>query len=116
MGLRILRGRIAMRELDAMHSDVLVLPDYINDWERKTSKSRGMRAQSSHRGVVLGYGDEALMYDRHPVPRGFEVGDTVVFVFALRGTEESRRGLWVDGRPCLWIAQEEVLAVIEAAA
>jgi hypothetical protein len=49
----------------------------------------------------------------HLVPHGFKVGDEVVFVYASGGVEETRRGLWTDGTPCVWVTQEEIQAVIE---
>ena len=112
MVLRPLRGRVAVREIGVSRSDVLVLPDMVDDWERKRDKSRGIRAQSSHRGRVLAMGEPATKYG-HEVPWGFGVGDEVVFVFGAKGTEESRTSKWLDGEPCVWIAQEEIQAVYE---
>ena len=89
-------------------------PDQAPDNERSGQRSSGVRSQSSHRGTVLGMGEPARTAKGDaPIPHGFSVGDEVVFVFALQGTEESRRGTWSDGEPCVWIAQEEVIAVVE---
>jgi co-chaperonin GroES (HSP10) len=109
--IRPLRGRVAIRALVPPRTGLVWHPEQRADTERGEQKSRGILAQSSHRGRVLGVGAPALRYG-HEMPHGFDVGDEVVFVFGAKGAEESRQSVWVDGEPCLWIAQEEVLAVM----
>lgn len=114
MTMQLLRGRVAIRPLEPRYHGVLVLPDTAYDTERATQKSRGLRAQSSHRGRVLALGPPARTAKGDaPVPHGFVVGDEVVFVYALSGTEQSRTSTWTDGEPVVWIAQEEVIAVVD---
>ena len=109
-----LRGRIAIRKHVPLRTGLVWHPDQAPDNERSGQRSSGVRSQSSHRGTVLGMGEAARTAKGDaPIPHGFSVGDEVVFVFALQGTEESRRGTWSDGEPCVWIAQEEVIAVVD---
>jgi co-chaperonin GroES (HSP10) len=114
--IRPLRGRVAIRPIIPLRTGLIWHPDQRPETETAEQKSLGKLAQSSHRGRVLGFGPPAMQYERHEVPRGFSVGDEVVFVYGAKGTGESRRGVWEDGEPCVWIAQEEVLAVVERAA
>ena len=118
MTLRLLRGRVAVRPLDDVRSDIIVIPDTYD--QAAHDHAKGVKAKSSHRGIVLGFGDLARVHEGCesnplgvPVPRGFAVGDEVVFVYGAKGTEKSRRGQWTDGSACVWVAQEEVQAVIE---
>jgi co-chaperonin GroES (HSP10) len=108
--LRPLRGRVAVKPLVETRTGLIWHPDQRPDTERSEDRQLGKLAQSSHRGRVLGAGPPALRHG-HEVPLGFEVGDEVVFVFASRGTEESRRSFYGD-EPCVWVAQEEVIAVV----
>ena len=111
--LRPLRGRIAIRPLVPMRTGLIWHPDQRPDTERGEDKSRGIRARSSHRGRVLAVGPPALRYGKVEVARGFEVGDEVVYVFASGGIEKTRTLEWEDGQPCVWVTQEEVIAVAE---
>lgn len=108
--IRLLRGRVAVRPIEPLRTGLIWHPEQRSATERGEQKSRGILAQSSHRGRVLGKGAPALRYG-HEMPHGFDVGDEVVFVFGAKGSEESRQSVWTDGEPCVWIAQEEVLAV-----
>jgi hypothetical protein len=108
--LKPLRGRVAVRELVPNRTGMIWHSDHRPDNARKEDQSMGRIAQSSHRGVVLGYGAPAMRYG-HEVERGFGVGSEVVFVFASGGTEESRRSYFGD-IPCVWVTQEEVIAVL----
>lgn len=111
---RLLRGRVAVRPLVERYHGRLVLPDTAADTLRKEQGSSGMLARSSHRGRVLAMGEPArTARGDAPVPAGFEVGDEVVYVFARNGTEDSRTSTWRDGEPVVWLAQEEVIAVVE---
>ena len=107
-----LRGRVVVRQLEPTRHGLLYLPDTTWDTIRTEDRQLGKLAQSSHRGRVLSMGPPALQYG-HEVPHGFDVGDEVLFVYASGGTEVSRKSTWTDGEPCVWIAQEEVLAVKE---
>jgi len=107
-----LRGRVAIRQTPDTRSDLIVLIDQQPDNDAQYQKSRGMLAQSSHRGRVLAIGLPAFRYG-HEVAHGFGVGDEVVFVFGSGGVEAMRQGLWTDGLPCVWVTQEEVIAVVE---
>jgi len=111
--LRPLRGRVALRELIDTRTGLIWHPDNRPDTERAEDKSRGRLAQSSHRGRVLGFGPPALMYERHEVPHGFAIGDEVVFVYGSGLVEVGRRSTWTDDGPCVWVTQEEVLAVVQ---
>jgi co-chaperonin GroES (HSP10) len=109
--LRPLRGRVAIRPVVETRIGRIHLPDYQPEWDRRDQRSAGIHARSSHRGHVLAMGAPAERYG-HPVAHGFCVGDEVVFVFASGGTEESRRSYYGE-EPCVWVTQEEVLAVVE---
>jgi hypothetical protein len=112
MGLKLLPGRVAIRELDERPTGLIVFSDYEADYTRRDQKSVGKLAQSSHRGRVLDVGPPARMPWGTPLPLGFGPGDEVVYVFGPGMIEEARRGEWM-GEPCVWIAQEEVQAVVE---
>lgn len=108
--VRLLRGRVAVRELQPKMVGRIVLPDTFYD-NPKSKLPRGGGAE--HRGLVLDHGPPALHRGRE-VPPEFKRWDLVVFVFGLVGAEDKvRRGVWVDGEPCTWVAQEEVIAVLE---
>lgn len=109
--LRPLRGRIAIRPIIPMRTGLIWHPDQRPDTERDEDKSKGIKARSSHRGRVLGIGAPALQYG-HELAHGFEVGDEVVYVFASGGIEKTRASVWDDGEPCVWVTQEEVIAVV----
>lgn len=104
-----LRGRVAVRPISDVRNSVLHIPDTYD--QAKIDRSQGILAQSSHRGVVLCAGAPALQYG-HEVPHGFLAGDEVVYVFGANGTEASRRGFFGEER-CVWLAQEEVIAVVD---
>lgn len=113
--MKLLPGRIAIRPIVPMRTGLVWHPDQRPDTERSEDRQLGKLAQSSHRGRVLGMGTPAVKEFRRStveVSPGFDVGDEVFYVFGQRGTEESRRGTWSDGEPCVWIAQEEVIAVL----
>ena len=101
--MRLLRGRVAVREILPVSSGRIVFPDDYND--------KHIRETKSHRGLVLAMGAPAVTARGAEVAPGFGVGDIVHFVFALQGCEQSRINTWTDGGPCVWVAQEEVIAV-----
>ena len=111
MNVLPLRGRVAIRELLSKQEGRIILPDDYHD--------RHERDRTSHRGIVLGLGPPARTRAGVEVPPEFLVGDTVLFVFdadnGVQGggfTEKARAGVWpVDGGPCTWVMQEEVIAV-----
>ena len=100
--LRLLRGRVAIREI-LPTSSLIAFPD---DWHDKH-----VRDSKSHRGLVLAMGPPALTLSGAEVAPGFAPGDVVHFVFALQGCEKSRINTWTDDKPCVWVAQEECIAV-----
>ncbi len=109
---RPLRGRVAVRPLVPRRTGSIWHPDTSPDYERSDQKALGIKAQSSHRGFVLAVGAPMQTPKlRAEVPLDFTPGDEVVYVFGQRGTEESRAGEW-NGEPCLWLAQEEIIAVV----
>lgn len=110
--IRPLRGRVAIRPIVPMRTGLVWHPDNRPDTERSEDKSLGILAQSSHRGRVLGIGSPALRYG-HELPHGFGPGDEVVYVFASGGIEKTRQSTWHDGEPCVWVTQEEILAVVD---
>ena len=117
MKLRLLRGRVAIREDLPTSIGAIVLPGGYHQAHE--------RDRRSHRGIVLAVGDPAVTRKGVEVPLGFGPGDVVHFVFdsapaygeALRlgvggATEAARKGVWPgDGMPCTWVAQEEVVGV-----
>jgi co-chaperonin GroES (HSP10) len=107
MTIRLLRGRVAIREILPTKSGRIVLPD---DYHDKHERDR-----TSHRGLVLAMGPPARTASGAEVTPGFAPGDVVHFVFALHGTEASRVNTWpADGGRVVWVAQEEVTAVEDA--
>ncbi len=109
-----LRGRVALKDLTPTRTGLIWHPDQSSDLARAEDKSYGNLAGSSHRGLVLGFGPPALRHG-HEVPRGFVVGDEVVFVYASGMIEKGRRSFFNE-EPCIWVTQEEVIAVIDATA
>lgn len=91
--MRLLRGRVVVRE-DVSPSNILWTPE------------PGKRTVNTHRGVVLAVGAPAEAYPDIPVPHGFEVGDSVAFHFEHH--EEARTRPWLDGKPAIWLTQQEV--------
>jgi hypothetical protein len=112
MALALLPGRVAIQELVERRYGSLYLPDASHDTIRSDDRQMGKLAQSSHRGIVLAAGPPAKMPWGSELPLHFQPGDEVVYVYAAGGTEESRRSFYGD-TPCVMIAQEEVLGVIE---
>lgn len=112
MGVTLLRGRVAVQELVERRYGSLYLPDTSHDTIRSEDRQMGKLAMSSHRGIVLAAGPPALMPWGSELPLGFKAGDEVVYVYAAGGTEESRRSQY-EGEPCIMVAQEEVLGVVE---
>lgn len=104
-----LPGRVAIR-MDDRRSSIIIEPP-------ATEASR--RKQTSHRGTVVAMGGPARTPKRGtPVPPGFSVGAEVIFVFAAPNAsgfgglvESARADVWED-IPIVWVAQEEVLAVV----
>lgn len=108
MRLRLLPGRVAVRELLPLKVGRIYLPD--NFHETKENEE----ARTSHRARVLAVGPPARTAKGVELAPEFSIGDVVIFVFGLQGCEKYRRGVWLgDGEPCTWIAQEEVIAIVD---
>lgn len=109
-----LRGRVAIRELHYTPSRIVQPDGYAKTHERD---------RTSHRGLVLAMGPPAQTRKGVDVVPDFQPGDVVLFVFdapnadLVQGggaTEQARTGIWpADGGPCVWICQEEVIALEE---
>jgi hypothetical protein len=101
--LRLMRGQVVVRELDAA-TDALWTPE------------PSARQVKTHRGVVLGMGPPARLTE-HPdspeVPHGFGVGAVVQYHFGAMGTQAARTRAWLDGEPATWLTQAEIDAVWE---
>jgi hypothetical protein len=82
-----------------------------SDWDRKAEHAQGIKAKSSHEGVVLAMGAPARTAKDAEIDPGFAVGDRVRFVW--KHNEEAFTQTWTDGEPCCWIAQSEVIGVYE---
>ena len=109
MKLRLLRGRILIRE-DRRHSSIIIAP------------TGDPRATVTHRGEVLAVGPpvETQHYDPatrrstfHEVPLHYKVGDFVQFHF--EATEKGRTMTWGEWEGVLCMAQREIDAVLESA-
>ena len=107
-----LPGRVVVRELAPQKVGLVWLPDQHYDNKRDEEKSRGKLARSSHSARVLAMGPPASTRIGAPIEPGFAVGDEVIYVY--HANEAMRRREWVDGEPCLWLSQEEIIAVVEA--
>lgn len=103
MRVRVLRGRVVIRESEPPQVGRIVVPQNYYDKHRRETKS--------HRGTVLALGAPQRTRKGVEVPPGFAVGDTVHYVFALAGSEEFRTIVWVDGKRAHVMVQEEVLVV-----
>jgi co-chaperonin GroES (HSP10) len=68
--------------------------------------------KESQRAIVLGKGAPAEE-NGHEVPHGFEVGDEVVYVYH-HNEKWSEGHTWTDGGPVVYVAQEEILAVVQS--
>ena len=103
MAIRLLRGRVAVRETTlGTYGGTLYVPQ---------ANARDIKA---HFGRVLGFGPPAQTKKGYEIPPDFTVGSEVMVVYGLAGTEKDvRRGVWVDGEPCIYIAQEEVIGVVD---
>lgn len=109
MKIHLLRGRVAIRPIVETKRGNLFLP---TDWQREFEHSQGIKAKSSHKGKVLGFGPPAMTQSGHELPHGFEVGDVVNFAYHVN--EKASDGqLWEDGEPCIYIAQEHINGVYE---
>jgi co-chaperonin GroES (HSP10) len=111
---RPLTGRVCVREIKPKESDGgIIIPDVYYDNHH--------REMTGHRGLVLAMGAAASTKSGARVYPGFQVGDVVHFVFASMNaagtggaTEKGRTSVWPpDGLPCVWLAQEEIIAVEE---
>ena len=113
MRVRLLRGRVAIRELKGIERG-----EYRGEiW----TPERDAYDVKTHRGTVVAKGPPALhsFYDRdsdrmvhHEVPQLFEVGDTVQFHF--NHLESSWTVPWPeDGLPIVVVPQECVDGVVE---
>ena len=95
--MRVLRGRVVVRETEQKFSSVILTPNY------------NPREEKSHRGVVLAVGAGAYTKLGVEVPIDVRVGDIVNFHF--EGTEKGRTAPWTDGKNALWLMHREVDAV-----
>ncbi len=100
--IRLLRGRVAVREFDVKDSPILWTP------------TNNPRKVFTHKGRVLGMGPPALMgfwrdarFVEYEVPWGFEVGDVVQFHFAKQH-QEAWTFTWEDGKPFTMLPQDAV--------
>ena len=107
MNLRLLRGRVVIRE-DRRRSSIIETID--ND----------PRATVTHRGEVLAVGPPVQTEHYNPitqrstfhdVPLSYSVGDVVQFHF--EGTEKGRTFSWGEWTGVLCMAQREIDGVIE---
>jgi co-chaperonin GroES (HSP10) len=99
MHIRPLRGQVVIREETPPASKTLWTP------------APGPRQVHTHTGKVLAMGPPARTARGAEVVHGFAVGDVVQFHFTH--LEELARNTWEDGKPALWIPQENVDAVWE---
>ena len=109
--MRLLRGRIAVRPLVPQQIGSILMPGTHADWTRAGQAELGIKAQSSHSAIVLAKGPPALEHG-HERPHLFEVGDEVVYVYH-HNEKWSDGHTWEDGGPVIYVAQEEILAVVE---
>ena len=104
MNIRLMRGQVVVREVEAAPSGALWTP------------TPGARQVRTHTGRVLALGPPARLTE-HPdspeVPHGFVVGDLVQYHFGAMGTQEARTRLWTDGEPATWMTQAEIDGVWE---
>lgn len=122
--LRPLRGRVFLRPLgDAAgrelvtHADGtrrttggIIAPETVHD-----NRRHGAGAAQIHRGVVVAMGPPARTKKGALAMTEYELGTEVYFVFALEGTEETRR-VRVGEEGLVVMAQEEIVAVVERGA
>lgn len=109
--MKPLRGRVVIREHEPKQIGSIIVPDQAHQNERDYQHSQGLNAMSSHRATVLAIGAPMLTSTGVEVPHGFGVGDEVVFVW--HHNEQMNRQTWHDGKPCNWVTQSEVIAVID---
>jgi hypothetical protein len=113
MSLELLRGRVLVAPYNPQKIGSIVLPDMSRDWQANAERAEGIKAKSSHFGTVRAFGPPAIIYGKHEIPRLFDVGDLVVFVWSHN--EKVYTGEWDPdaGERTCWIGQEHVIAVIE---
>lgn len=104
MKIRLLRGRVAMRE-DRSRSAILFTPD--------ESESDRKYKTKVHVGTVLGMGPPQLTKKGHEITPNYAPGDKVYFVFGREMVEAGREIPWEDGLPCYIVAADEVIGVVE---
>jgi co-chaperonin GroES (HSP10) len=110
--IRPLRGRVVVREIETLVSpNGIVFPSMQRDWDREADRNKGIKAMSSHRGIVLDMGPPARTKKGAEISPGFRVGDTVQYKWTHNEREFTKE--WSDGKPASWISQDCVLAVIE---
>lgn len=109
--VRWLRGRALVERLLPRRSGVVLFADSYDEHEERT--------RSDHRGRVLALGPPALVASRAgavEVPWDCEVGDTVLYVYAV--TMQKLRTFVVEDpdagrRELVVLAQEEIVGVID---
>lgn len=94
-----LRGRVVV---SLPKSDTRISPAGIIYQQKGKDKDE-------HWGRVLAMGPPALSAKGHPIAPGFEVGDVVLYCLAL--ALDKVRTLEIEGQKCIFVAQEEVMAV-----
>jgi|HubBroStandDraft_6_1064221.scaffolds.fasta_scaffold1341823_2 co-chaperonin GroES (HSP10) len=117
MSWNVLQGRVAVEEILPTTSGLVHLVDGYHKAHERDRKS--------HRGRVVAMGGPACTRSGKPIAPCFAVGDEVLFVLDKLSdhsdygswTEKNREGLWPPGgeTKVLWIAQEEVIAVVDDA-
>jgi len=115
MKVRLLRGRVAIREYQPKKIGSILVPDDYYD--------KNEREETSHRGRVLAMGPPARTILGVEIQPDFWVGDDVLFIFDMPNadniegsgaTEQMRTGIWPeDGGPVVYVAQEEVIGLYE---
>jgi co-chaperonin GroES (HSP10) len=107
-----LRGRVVIRVEQPKKIGSIHLVDQFWENQNLREHNEGKRSKASAVGTVLAMGPPALCKNQTlEVPPGFQVGDKVSFQYWHN--EKAFTHAWVDGLPCFWAAQEEILAVIE---
>lgn len=115
MTIQLLRGRVILEPIDDVQSDTIIIPDTFDQDGRRKGRYDG------HRGRVVAMGAPALTQRVYyegswhggiEVAPDFKVGDEVVYV---RATTHHKTTGWGDyeGRKAVYVAQEEIIAVIE---
>lgn len=93
MKIRPMRGQVVVREERSATTTI---------WTPDPNK----RNVKTHIGRVLALGPPARTSKGVEVPYGFEVGDVVQFHF--EHNESLCTNTWEDGKPAVWIPQQDI--------